>query len=464
MKARLLSGAAITAVSLGVYGATRFLFNIVALRAFGVEFVGDVASRISLLSIGAVLVGAPLGTTLVRFVASWLEVGHEKEAGSLATAGMIAGICASPVVVIVGLATAVWPQNHAALLLYGPLYLVYQIARGCYLASANFSQILVGEIIGTIGFLAVLSGGVLSGRPAIAAGAFLIQPCGLLLMSILTPSLPWRLEGLYSTIRRNARPLASFAAAALAVSALGVASFHLVIVLSGQVVGDPAKVGMLAVCLSALSPLGLLPTSVGMVLMPAQARRAAVSDLASQKLLVAKPICALQFFIAPLVGALILAAPEILQLLKLPVDRSVIFLWTASCLATFVSAASTPAGNYLNGSGRMKEQVILSLSCLFAAILGGWVALRWIGIAGGGVMVLLTTALPSWIRLWLAARSLRWHEDVRLSFWTGHLCPWVAAGSTVFFQGPVERSLVWLGLTIMLVPSVRQVRALLFSR
>src|SRR5262245_38075448 len=123
----------IAGAALALFGLIRFTFNAVGVRVFGPEYIGAVGSRISSLTLIAVLLASVPSVLATKFIAEFCGAGQQRRAEQLFSGVVVAtafmGTAAALALVLLGP-----PGVGGILMTYVPLYGLYLVLKGAYFA------------------------------------------------------------------------------------------------------------------------------------------------------------------------------------------------------------------------------------------------------------------------------------------------------------------------------------------
>jgi O-antigen/teichoic acid export membrane protein len=433
----------VAAIALALFGLGRFLFNLVTVRVFGPEFVGEVNVALSGWTVVTVLLGTVPALLTSKFVAESIALGNEVRAKRIYSASLAAALV--PGLIVAVAASVVAASENRLWSWYVPIFAAYLVTKAAAFAFARQRAYVISEATGFAAFLLLLVTGCVVGSTRIVELSLLLHP------AIIVAVMTWNLRrevvgsGLVRELTDEWRRYSAFSGASAVNAAAGLVSYHLAVVLAGFLLADRASVGYLSVLLSSLSPLNFLPTALGTSLFPELARRHGAGDEAGQRRAVARSVIALQTVVCTAGTALLLAPEPALLAMHLPVDSSVRVTWVLLAWALQVSIVSSPCGHYLNATRFAARHAVASLWFLLIGLAVGIAGLVMIGLVGAAIMRVGVDVGLAWTRMLMAERSLRWSGGIRGAVVGCHVA--LAAAMVAGLLAPAWpwRLAIWLG-------------------
>lgn len=451
---RLVRGVAVSALALALYGLVRLAFNLFGLRAFGPEFIGRINTGLSAFTVAGFLAGAPTAGLIGKFVAE-SEARGQGDAGSrlFSRALLLTALALIPATL---LAVFALPEarGERMLFLYAPGFgLYWALKSGCFAFREN-RRYFLAELIGALAFTALFLPALWTGSRNLASASLLAAPWAFNVVAFV---------GLW---RRTGWPLGRFAVdldrrhwgflgSSLLNALSGLGALHLVVLVAGLALPSTKTVGFLAVQLSALTPLNLLPNALGAVLFPELARRFGLDDRAGQCALVESGTLVLHGVSALLLVPTFVFPEIVFRLLALPVEPALVRAWIILGTAAFLWVVSAPCGYFLNAAADVHRHAWGCAAFLAGGVAAGGPAIVTFGLDGVGLMRMLTAGCPSWFRIILAHRRLGWIAHCPLAFILAHgsFLAAAAAGLTgqVQWAGPAGAAAVLINGAVLFV-------------
>jgi O-antigen/teichoic acid export membrane protein len=398
---RLLISVAGSAIALALFGLVRLAFNVITVRAFGAEYVGEVAAFVSSLTVAAVLASSAPGAFATKHVSELLALGETHRAGRVFFGGFVFTLATS--LALTPLFAAAFPAPTLFLLGYCPLFALYLFLKGMYFAHGWSASYLAAEIIGVAAFTVTLYVAVTADAPSLAAVSLVLHLAGFCAKALWDHLRNLVPAGAVAEFRQNAPRYVSYLLFSLLNAVTGLGAAHLVIVLAAALMTDRAQIGYFSIVLSALGPLSLIPAAIGWVLFPEVSRLHVQGDSTRIRALVDLSTLSLHVFAATSVGVLILFAPRALSFVGVPATGALLFCWTLLCLDTAASTFSAPSGHYLNATRYAHLQASLGIGLLAISVAVGLYSVERYAIVGAALMRFVATVPLAWGRLALAA-------------------------------------------------------------
>jgi len=401
----------VASVALALFGLGRFVFNLVAVRRFGPEFVGSVNVSLSSWTVATILLGTVPAFLTSKFVSESVARGEHVRAHRLFSAALAAVVV--PGITIALVVTAVRPGGAAIWAWYVPLFGAYLVMKSAAFAFGAQRSYLVAEFIGFAAFGIVCGLGCWFSSPRIAESSLLVQPAAVVMVTAwgVRDRLAW--HGVLGELISGWRDYGTFWSAIFVNAAAGLVSYHMAVVLAGAILVDRAEVGYLSVLLSSLAPLNLLPAALGTSLFPEIARRYGAGDEVGQRRAVVGSTLALQAMVVTVGTALLLTAEPTLRLIHVPAEGAVRTTWIVLAWVLQLTIVSSPCGHFLNATRFAGRHAVASLLFLAVGVAAGIVGYSALGLIGAGLMRIGVDAGLAWVRMGIAERSLRWIGEVR---------------------------------------------------
>lgn len=415
---QLLGSVLASGLALALFGIVRFTFTLVGIRKFGPAFIGDTSAAVSTLTVIGILAGAGPSNLALKYIAQYLgeELPDRADrvfAGAFGFA-VVFSIVAAPLALLMSI------PDTAELLVYAPLFSSYLFLKGTYFSFGAGRAYLTAEFCGAASFTAVFGSAIFMDEHYLALHSLTAHLAGFVTKAVWDHRQHFVSSRVVQELRRDLREYLPYMAASLLNALAGMGSFHLVVVLASIVLANSTEVGYISALLAALGPFNLLPAAVGYVLFPELARRYGARDSEGQRQLVAWATLGLQVPATVLFGGVALASPLILPLIGVPVRPDLTLLFGITCFDAALSMISAPSGHFLNATRYIGTQATFSSTFLLLALPTGWFAMLRFGTLGAAVMRFLASAPPSYLRLLLSERLLRWRTIFRVRLLLGH--------------------------------------------
>jgi len=401
----------VASIAIALFGLGRFLFNLVAVRIFGPDFVGGVNVSLSSWTVVAILLGTVPGFVTSKFVAESTARGDDGRAGRVFSAALASVVV--PGIVIALSSMALRPGAAATWAWYVPVFGAYLVIKAAAFAFGTQRSYLAAEVSGFAVFATVCGLGCLLRSARIAELSLLLQPATIVMVGAwgLRDRLAW--HGVAEEVATGWRDYGTFWGAIFVNAAAGLVSYHMAVVLAGAILDDRAQVGYLSVLLSSLAPLNFVPAALGTSLFPEIARRYGVGDEVGQRRTVTGSVLALQALVLSAGTALLLGPEPFLRLMHVPADGPVRTTWILLAWVLQLTIVSSPCGHFLNATRYAGRHAIASLVFLAIGLAMGVAGFVWVGLVGAGLMRIGVDAGLAWVRMIMAEKSLHWAREVR---------------------------------------------------
>jgi O-antigen/teichoic acid export membrane protein len=403
---------ALTAAALALYGLIRFVFNAVAVRIFGAEFVGVVGVGSSWATLAAVLIASAPAVVVSRFVAERRGRGEDERAAAVfAGVLLLSGSALAGAAVVLAFVPALAPVRLLAL--YAPGFGFYLLLKAGYLAWADDRRYFAAEIVSSVAFFAAFAAACAARSPLGATASLLVHPLAFGLLAAFRLRRRMRLSGALRELRAGAGTYAPFLGASFVNALGGLGGYHLIVVAAGAILRDPADVGYVALILASLSPLNLAPQALGAVLLPELAFRSGAGDADATRRLVRRSVAAMQGF-AVVAGVPLLAFPGFwMARLGVPDRGDLRVAWVLLALPLLVAMISAPCGHLLNATRHAAAHARATAATLLAGLGVGWLALAAWGVPGAGLFRFVGEIPLALFRMARANREAAWAEGRR---------------------------------------------------
>jgi O-antigen/teichoic acid export membrane protein len=396
----------ISAGALALFGLIRFVFNTVGLPVFGPEFIGQIGTRISAITIVAIVIASVPSVLGTKFVAEFRGAGDPARAGRLFSGVLIATTVAGALAAV-SIAVLDRPSGASILASYAPLYGLYVVFKGSYFAFSMQRRYARSEIVGASAFALTFGVACFRHNPALATASLLAHPAVFVALAVNDHHAYIRVGGGLRELAHEWRRYGLYSIATFVNALNGLGSYHLLVVIAAYYL-DPVNLGFLNVVLAALAPLNLVPTAYGSAAFPEMSRRYGAGDSSGLRALLRRSTIVLQGF-AVLASAVTLIAPaRVLTLLHLPHSSALIVTWCCITLSLELNMSSAPAGHFFNATRYVGRHAVLSGVFLIAGTTVGLAAMGAWGIAGAGVMRLALDGPLAWTRMVVAERWTGW--------------------------------------------------------
>jgi len=447
----------LASVALALFGLIRFSFNIVGLRVFGAEYLGQINLALSSYTVAAVLLATVPSVFTSKFVSECLGRDEVRRARTLFGAMLVLTLSATVVSITVADLAGV-PFGERLLLPYVPAFGLYLLFKSSYFAFGMATRYFRSELIAAAAFFGLFGVACALSLPWLATASLLAHPLVFSCLALVDHRRCIEFHGSLAELRRSWKQYASYSGFTFVNALSGLATYHLVIIFAGLLLDSPSDVGYLGVLMATLSPLNLLPTALGTVLFPELARRFGARDEAAQRHLVGGMVLLLQMFTVVAVAPL-MAMPEwVLQVIDVPLRPDLSQAWCWLALSFALSVVSSPCGHYLNATRFVHVQAAIAACSIVAGVVTGMIALPLLGTLGAGLMRFAAAGGAAWVRMGVSERRLRWVEGSAIHLVTGQV-----ALAAMFLAGMIGLDwrlavLGWIAVSALQLPGLRTAR------
>jgi O-antigen/teichoic acid export membrane protein len=411
----MLKNILLTGVALFLVGVSRLGFNAVALNVFGEKVAGSLNVALSLAVLLSLPASAAFGTSIVRFI------GQARGAGEygrvvwifrrLFVGTLIIALTSSVCALIFREALAGSRQIAVGLVAQAAVlalaYALYLFMKNTMYAIDRVADYTKLELVSALVFFSALASLAAAGMGGSLLVAFMagytvfVFGCFAIGSKYLLRSDP---EGAQAdgTYTRELTSYSFLAMVGTAVS-LGVREFAVVIAPN---VGGLAAPAYLALSLSLLAPMGILPRLLRTVLLARSAELDGGSRHERLSLSVSEANHWLLLGTIPLCGAIVLGAGPLFNLVSGESTPERILMLRLLTLAVGLDVIATPGINTLAGTGRIR---VPALSAVLGVALAGavWLAaIPYLGLNGLVLGLLTNSLVRSGIPIWVAYRDL----------------------------------------------------------
>jgi len=270
----------LTGLAFIAFGLTKLVFNTLVIRRFPPAFLGNLNQLLSLFLLVPLVYAPALGQVISKFASEFVgsdEPHKSQQVFSLSFVLVSAISALSTILVLVffphlGGSRVV---DRGALFGLAPmllLYSLYTFFKASYYGFDRIRLYLFNEIISSIVFFAVLAAALIARSTSLAALPFASHGTVFAATAIYHLRDQFRFRAMVAGIAADLHRCAQFFFATVVISMTGPGAFHLGIILTGRLTGDPVVAAYYSVLLYSLQPLNLLPLSLVAVLMPAISR------------------------------------------------------------------------------------------------------------------------------------------------------------------------------------------------
>lgn len=407
----MLRSVLLTGIALALVGLARLGFNAVALNGFGEELAGRLNVALSLGMLVSLPVSTAFGPTALRFMGQALGQGRLARAAwtfRLLLVLTLVGAAVSTGLVWLGRDEIAASRGiDARLVVLGGAvalaYTLYLYTRNVLYAVGRVGLYTAIELISGVVFFAVLLGLFASGRGdlllvSFVAGYLVFTVFALLaerqrLRRVPEPveTVPWRELGGYATL--------------MLVGAVSSLSVREIVVLLAPSADDMGGAAHLALSLSLLTPLQMLPRMLRTVLFAKAAELDGRGDHEALGRTLTESNHWLFLANVPVCGvALVLAEPIIVSLGGDPTPERLLVFRLLLAGAVF-EVLATPVTNALPGIGEVRVPAFSAVAGLLAAALV-WLASPRLGIVGLSLGLVVSSVVKSAVPMWVARQRL----------------------------------------------------------
>jgi len=266
----------LTGIAFVAFGLTKFLFNILVIRRFSPALLGEINQTLSLFLFIPVFYAPGLGTVVSKFASEFRGANDPQKARQVFSFCFI--LAAGLAIVLTLAVAAAYPYLAAgrrvewkivgALAPMLLLYSLYVFLRTSYYGFDRVGLYLRNEIISSTVFFAVLGAAVATRSVTLAVLPFASHSVVFVALAIRDLGDQFRFGEMLAGISREIRRWGHFFFCTIINSLAGPGAFHLGIVLTGRLTGNPETTGYYSLLIYSLQPLNLLPVAVSTVLMP----------------------------------------------------------------------------------------------------------------------------------------------------------------------------------------------------
>ncbi len=442
---RVVGGALLSAVALGLYGSIRFVFNAAGIRVFGAEYLGSLNQVLSAHSmIGGVLGAAP-AALLAKYGAQHQSRGEHAEAASLFSLCVL-GVAAAGLMIGFTSIAATSGSEQRVLAPYAGLFALYMVLRISFFTWDRLRSYFIVEIVSSAAFFLVFGSACLIRSNVLATVSWLVQPAVFTAGSCVAFGDSFTCRHLRRTLSYNGRIYGGYLVASLANALSSLASFHMVIVLAAALLQDRALIGYLSVLVASLTPLRLLPIALTPVLLPELSRAHAAGDRRGIERLVRSGTALLVVVTAGCVAVAMMGWVPLLALLTVPEGVMWGRVWILLLTSSVLSVSGAVFGHLLNATTYVRRHAQLTIVATAIGVLVGVPSFIYGGVIGAGLMNLSVDAVLFCGRAIMSVRGLR--VPVRGLAGAVLTIAGFALCSAVFPRGAVYWSLAMLAIVL----------------
>ena len=270
----------LTGIAFVAFGLTKFVFNILVIRRFSPTVLGEINQVLSVFLLVPILYAPGLGQVVSKFASEFLganEARKSKQIFSLSFVLVAAAAIVGTIIVLIlfrHLRGAI-EVDRATLFALAPmlvLYSLYVVLRASYYGFDRITLYLRNEIVSSTVFFLVLAAALVTRSRLLAVLPFASHSVVFVATAIYHLRDQFCFRAVLAGVALDLRRCAHFFFCTIINSLAGPGAFHLGIILSGRLTGDPDIVAYYSVLLYSLQPLNLLPIAMVTVLMPTISR------------------------------------------------------------------------------------------------------------------------------------------------------------------------------------------------
>jgi len=403
----------LTIIALGSAGLTKLIFNVVVIRRFGPELLGNINLAISTAFLFSLFASAGLSPATTKYIAQYAGKSDEKNSKRSFTIGLFFNLILSMIMSLLMFANSrqlaqfmsgkqIWFAK-ASLVVF--LYSFYLFCKSAYFGMNKAETYFKNEIFADAIFFLMLFILVLFNL-----ASSLIMPF-ILLYSIF---LLWALHAQRSwisiplctktsEIKKNIKEMVSFSSIALLGGLSSMGGRYISTMLTGTY-SSAKEVGYYSIALSVILPLYLLSNAVGMVLFPSISRYYGKEDYVSIGSTLNDSTRWLLIISSFLCGIAVIFGRFIFSILTGTDNQIGVFTLQILVISAYMGISGVPSINTLSGT---KYVCIPNVAASIGLVLGiiSWrVLIPSYGIIGTALGLVVLTATNTSISMYYAQK------------------------------------------------------------
>jgi len=445
----------LTGLALAAFGLTRFIFNILVIRQ-SATFLGEINQVLSLFMFVPLIYAPPLGQLISKFASEFIGSNEPQKSRQIFSLSFLLVVVASAVCTVLVLvffsqlsgSLQVRPATLCGLAPMLVLYSFYIFLRTSYYGFDRISLYLRNEIIASIVFFVVLGVALAKRSEWLVVMPFAAHSVVFVALAIYHLRDQFRFRAMFAGIAADLRRCAHFLIHTMIISVTGPGAFHLGIILTGRLTGNPEIAAYLSVFLYSLQPLNLLPISVASVMIPTISQHYGAGRTREGVEVAERSFLAVFLAMTAIWGGGVVLGREAVRAISGTATGEMVVAFEVILFAIYLYMISTPPSVLLNST---KHVAVIAWSGLAATAVGVGVwfaaipAYGLIGAAAG--YAVLQVGKAAWAFL-AARRILQWRAQLgwaalftvlliaalgSVSLVTGSL--WAHVGIAVLFVG-----------------------------